>query len=133
MKSRIFLDTSYLLALVRKKDAFHSQAVEASKKYNGPFLTTALILVELANSLAMPPQRSIACALIEKIQADKRTKIVPFSGKMFVTAFNLYKNRPDKDWGLVDCFSFAAMAGAGCLHALTLDTHFQQAGYIILP
>lgn len=50
MKRIIFLDTGYLIALIRKKDQFHAAAMEASELYHGPFLTTDLILVELANS-----------------------------------------------------------------------------------
>ena len=44
MKRIIFLDTGYLIALIRKKDQFHAAAMEASELYPGPFLTTDLIL-----------------------------------------------------------------------------------------
>jgi hypothetical protein len=58
--SGIFLDTGYLIALVNKKDNLHDIAVEASNKFHGPFFTTQLILIELANSLCLPPQRQLA-------------------------------------------------------------------------
>ena len=48
----IFLDTSYLLALIRKRDARHEDALTASTNHSGPFITTDLVLVELANCLA---------------------------------------------------------------------------------
>ncbi|RZB29789.1 MAG: hypothetical protein SRB1_02069 [Desulfobacteraceae bacterium Eth-SRB1] len=43
MKRIIFLDTGYLIALIRKKDQFHAAAMEASELYPGPFLTTFVI------------------------------------------------------------------------------------------
>ena len=46
MKRIIFLDTGYLIALLRKNDQFHAAAMEASELYPGPFLTTDLILVD---------------------------------------------------------------------------------------
>jgi predicted nucleic acid-binding protein len=58
MRRTVFLDTSYPIALVRNKDDRHMDEVEAATKYTGPFLTTDLVLVELANALSPPPFRS---------------------------------------------------------------------------
>jgi predicted nucleic acid-binding protein len=38
-------------------------------------------------------------------------------------------DREDKDWGLVDCASFAVMQDLGITEAFTDDRHFQQAGF----
>jgi len=38
--SIIFLDTSYLIALINKKDELHKVDVDAAKQFHGPFLTT---------------------------------------------------------------------------------------------
>jgi len=124
----VFLDTSYLIALINKKDNLHTDAKEASK-FHGPFLTTQLILVELANSLCLPALRPLAVDIIERIQGDPMTTVVPFSPDRFKKAFQLYKRRHDKSWGMVDCFSFIAMDEFGIKQALTFDEHFQQAGY----
>ena len=75
MRRRIFLDTGYLIALIRKKDACHAVALEAAELYAGPFLTADLVLVELANSLSKPPYRKSVVAVIEKIQADRKTLV----------------------------------------------------------
>ena len=66
MKRLIFLDTGYLIALIRKKDKWHTAALESAKLYRGPFLTTDLVLVELANSMAKLPHRKTVVAVIEK-------------------------------------------------------------------
>ena len=127
--SIIFLDTSYLIALINKKDELHKVAVDAAKQFHGLFLTTQLIFVEVANSLCLPSQRPLAISIIEEIQNDPLTTIVPLSADRFKNAFSLFKRRPDKSWGMIDCFSFIAMDEFNVKQALTFDEHFRQAGY----
>ena len=109
MRLAVFLDTSYLLALIRKKDACHEAALVASAKHTGPYVTTDLVLVELSNALSQPPYRATAVAVIEKMRTDGNTRILPFDPEGMKKAFALYKGRPDKAWGLTDCFSFVVM------------------------
>jgi predicted nucleic acid-binding protein len=129
MKRIIFLDTGYLIALLRKNDQFHAAAMEASELYPGPFLTTDLILVELANSLSKPLHRKTVVTVIEKIQADSNTTIIPFASEGMSKAFSLFKRRKDKTWGMVDCYSFVVMKKKRIRDALTFDEHFRQAGF----
>ena len=133
----IFLDTSYLLALIRKRDARHEDALTASTNHSGPFITTDLVLVELANCLAQPPYRAAAVAIIEKIRSDRNTRVVSFDSEGMEKALALYKERPDKSWGLVDCFSFVVtlyvMKEGRLKVALCFDEHFRQAGFEALP
>jgi predicted nucleic acid-binding protein len=44
-------------------------------------------------------------------------------------ALDLYQSREDKGWGLVDCASYILMEQQGIQEALTLDHHFDQAGF----
>lgn len=129
MRPRIFLDTGYLIALIRKRDACHAAALEASLSYSGPFLTTDLVLVELANSLSKPPYRKTVVTVIERIQMDSNTTVVPFTTRGMAKAFAFFKSRIDKEWGLVDCFSFEVMREKKIKQALTFDDHFRQAGF----
>lgn len=46
----------------------------------------------------------------------------------FINSLRVLK-RPDKDWGLTDCISFAVMTQEGITQALTSDRHFEQAGF----
>ena len=129
MRRKVFVDTGYFLALLRKRDSLHQVAVEASKEYDGPFVTTDLVLVEIANALSQPAYRASAVGFVEKIRSDKNTKVVPFGREGMSNAFTLYKERPDKEWGLVDCFSFVTMKENRTRIALTFDEHFRQAGF----
>jgi uncharacterized protein len=42
---------------------------------------------------------------------------------------NLFAARPDKEWSLTDCISFAVIEPRGISDALTGDHHFEQAGF----
>jgi uncharacterized protein len=46
-----------------------------------------------------------------------------------VRAWQLYRERPDKEWGLTDCVSSLVMQDRGLTEAQTPDEHFQQAGF----
>jgi predicted nucleic acid-binding protein len=129
VRQTVFLDTSYLLAIIRKRDALHAVALIASVNYAGPFVTTDLVLVELANSLSQPPYRSTVAAVIDKIRSDRNTQVVSFDSEGMEKALKLYRERPDKTWGLVDCFSFVVMKEKRLKIALSFDDHFKQAGF----
>jgi predicted nucleic acid-binding protein len=56
-------------------------------------------------------------------------KVVLLTNSLYELAFNLFKQREDKEWGLVDCISFIVMEDRGITDGLTTDIHFQQAGF----
>jgi len=58
---------------------------------------------------------------------DVRHKVVFFDSEGMEKALALYKGRPDKAWGLVDCFSFVVMKEGRLKVALCFDEHFRQA------
>ncbi len=41
------------------------------------------------------------------------------------------KSAIDKEWGLTDCISFVVMQQHNLTKVLTVDRHFEQAGYEI--
>ena len=55
--------------------------------------------------------------------------IIPLSEILHQKAFQLYCQRNDKNWGIVDCISFTVMGERRITEALTTDIHFQQAGF----
>lgn len=128
-KSSVFIDTSFAIALVNERDENHEKAAELSVKFERkPILTTDAILLEIGNSLARSfKEQSIM--LIEKLLTTEETEIVRLDETLFDKAFNLYKSRADKTWGLVDCISFVVMRERGINDALTSDKHFVQAGF----
>jgi predicted nucleic acid-binding protein len=128
----IFLDTAYIYALVNTRDQWHEQALSWQRKLATEWqrlVTTELILVEIADGLAAVKFRSQAATILATLQSSPFVTIVSFSSQLLSEALDLYRSRPDKDWGMTDCVSFVIMRERGLSEALTMDEHFQQAGF----
>jgi predicted nucleic acid-binding protein len=121
-----FADTSFWVALVDKKDAYHAKAIELSLKINGNIVTTEAVLLETANTFSRPQWREKVVALISHIHARTDIEIVSFNWQ---AGWELFKTRPDKSWSLTDCISFEVMRDRRLTEALAADSHFQQAGF----
>lgn len=132
MDPELFLDTAYAIALSSSTDQYHSQAVQLAdeiRKNNIRLITTRAVMLEIGNSLSKSRYRQAAVALLSALEADPTVGIVPLTEEIYWEAFSLYANRPDKEWGLVDCISFVVMEERTIRSALTTDEHFVQAGY----
>ena len=98
----IFVDTALLIAWISPNDALHSKAIELLDIYGREeWLTTDCVLVEIGNSLA-GNYREKAIDAIENILSDETTTLVGLEPDLFRRAFELFKARNDKAWGLVD-------------------------------
>ena len=92
---------------------------------------TDAVLLEIANSLARR-YKNEAIEVIEQFLDSEDVEVIRLTPEIFDRAFELYKNRPDKEWGLVDCVSFIVMQDRNIQEVLTFDQHFAQAGFQIL-
>jgi predicted nucleic acid-binding protein len=72
---------------------------------------------------------SSALQVLTSLEADPSVEVVPSTEELYHEAFQLYRDRADKEWGLVDCVSFVIMRERGLTEALTPDRHFEQAGF----
>lgn len=124
-----FVDTSYLLALVHQRDAFHEAAARWQRQAEGRLVTTSYVLLETANGLSHHAYRLTAAALISEIRSASEFRVVPGSEPLMDAGLNLFRSRTDKDWSLTDCISFFVMREQGITEALTADHHFEQAGF----
>ncbi len=126
---KAFVDTSFILAIVSEKDELHQKAKELIKTH-GKFLwlTTDLVLYEVANSLARNAKPQAQKIIVDFLEADG-IEIIYASPALFRKGFALYCDYADKTWGLIDCVSFIVMRENNITDALTNDKHFQQAGF----
>ena len=132
MKSEIFLDASYGIALSIESDEHHESAKRLAiqlKKDRTRLITTRPVVFELGNSLSSRRLRHIGVRLVEALSKDLNVEIVTVSTDLYEKAIGLFKSRTDKDWGLTDCFSFVVMQERGLTASLTADIHFKQAGF----
>lgn len=128
-----FLDAAYAIALSAPGDGFHAEALAERMEQDGTkIVTTRAVLLEIGNALGQQRYRTVAVALLEALEEDPNVEVVPLSEDLFARAFQLYRSRPDKEWGLIDCVSFIVMQERGLTAALTTDDHFWQAGFRVL-
>ncbi len=130
--SELFLDAAYAIALSSPKDQFHNRAIHLANQLEATqttLVTTRAVLLEKGNTLSKIQYRDAAVKLLIALEADPNVKIVPLSEEVYLRALQLYRERPDKEWGLVDCVSFVVMQERNIQDALTTDVHFRQAGF----
>ena len=128
----VFADTSYYIALMSDSDAYHDQAVNLSRSFQGQVITTDFVLMEVGNWLSRITDRTYFLTLLELLQADPQTTIVPATRDLFDMGCSMFARRMDKNWSLTDCISFTIMLQKRLAEALTTDHHFEQAGFTIL-
>lgn len=135
MEPKVFLDTAYAIALSSEEDSLHELALRIAddlEEQQTDMVTTQAVLLEIGNALSKKRFRHAAVALLQALESDPKVEIVPFSQELYDKGFDLFRKRPDKDWGLIDCVSFIVMQEQGITQALTTDDHYRQVGFQVL-
>lgn len=134
-EDRIFLDTSFLKALVDQNDEFHSAAETIwgeLKKLQVKFVCTNFIFDELFTLLRK------RCGLIKALEA--RTFFAEDTANMFFVRVSIQDEANAWIWfpnnwsnlSFTDCTSFVIMKRLGLTQVATFDKHFQRAGFTIV-
>ncbi|MGO9337745.1 MAG: type II toxin-antitoxin system VapC family toxin [Terracidiphilus sp.] len=129
---RIFADTGYWIALLMPQDALHEEAHRLFATLAGvEIVTSDWVLIELLNGFSArgPYLRSLVSNAVSALKTNPRVTVEPQVSETFADAFQLYRDRLDKDWSMTDCSSVLIMRRYGIDSALTHDKHFEQAGF----
>lgn len=130
---KIFIDTSYVIALINKKDQYHSIAESLVNIYDEHnFMISDCILLKIGNALSRNYKQE-AIEIIENFFMEDNITVIHLTQDLFAEGFSLYKTHQDKDWGLIDCISFMIMRSENIFDVLTFDKHFNQAGFNAIP
>jgi predicted nucleic acid-binding protein len=97
-------------------------------------VTTDEILAELLDGLAQrgPNLRRAGVRAVRRRVDDGRVTVQPQSRVSFLAGLQLYEQRSDKGYSLVDCVSMTTMRRPGIAEILTNDHHFIQEGLTAL-
>jgi len=132
---RVFADTLYWVARIAPGDPWYGPALRAVKA-NRPthYVTTQEVLVEVLSLCAGrgPLLRRFALQTVRATFSSENVTVVPQSEESFLAGLELYANRADKEYSLVDCISMQTMGQMGIQEVLTNDHHFTQEGFEIL-
>jgi predicted nucleic acid-binding protein len=125
----VFADSFYYIALLNPSDQYHAAAREATRTLKEPLVTTAWVMVEVADALSVPGLRRQVHRLLGRVANDPNTRLIEAVTDWYERGVALYGARVDKSWSLTDCISFEVMRELGLTDALTGDHHFEQAGF----
>jgi predicted nucleic acid-binding protein len=133
---RALVDTGALIALRRRKDQYHTRAVDIAERHlasGGQFVGTTLILAELHSHLLYlrgPVEARIA---VSSLLEDPVHDWLPVSRDLEREAVGRWLARfSDQAISLIDAVSFEVMRRNKLTHAFTCDRHFVIAGFELL-
>jgi predicted nucleic acid-binding protein len=130
----VFVDTSAILAVLNADDRFHSAAKSAWEKLlleNTQFYLNNYILIETFTLL----QNCFGLEAVRLFQSD----ILPVMEIAWIddathnSAVSALLAANRRMLSLVDCTSFETMRRLGVTYAFTLDIHFKEQGFEVIP
>ena len=132
-----FVDTSGWAAFLDRRQSFHlraNQFLRGAWMRSHHVMTTNYVLAELTALLTSPMHitKPLQCQYLQVIRQHPRIVVTHADRNLDAAAWNLWHNRPDKDWTFVDCSSFIVMQQHRLTEALSADHHFEQAGFVRL-
>jgi len=131
---RLYLvDTWFLIAVIDPFDQHHRQAARLNERTaDGVFVTHEGVLSEFLTYFSGfgRIQRQKAVLRIRALRVHPQYDVAAFS-LLFQGALDLYAQRPDKEYSLVDCMSMTLMRERGITNVLTNDHHFRQEGFTV--
>ncbi|MFN6560296.1 MAG: type II toxin-antitoxin system VapC family toxin [Nostoc sp. ChiSLP01] len=136
MKSIYFLDTSYILALEIKNEDAHQKVLQnwATLIKTKPFLiTTTYILDEVVTFFNSRNLHYKAVEIGNRLLESPDIELIEIERTLFNQGWEYFQKHQDKSYSLTDCLPFIVMQERNIVTALTLDNHFYQAGFQILP
>ncbi len=132
MNRPVFIDSVAWIALLHSADSLHKETVGTYGKLvsdGRDLVTTSLVLVEVASALSAQSRRHLAIELEQRLRSSMICEVIWIDQELYEHSWNLYRERLDKNWSLVDCSSFVVMRNKHIDEALTADHHFEQAGF----
>lgn len=130
----VFIDTSAFYAIIDRSDSAHDEAVGAWSfllQDDNHLITSNYIILETIALL----QNRISCKAALLFQNDILgvVDIHWITQTIHELSVVLWKNQGRRNLSLVDCSSFILMGQLKCSEAFSLDSHFAEQGYILLP
>ena len=132
----LFVDTAGWIAAADSSDPSNRAARDARDSWlssKGLLLTTDYVINETLTTLRFRIGLDAAEAWWEQIRGSNRLRIEWIDDNRAEKARSYFFRFRDKDFSFTDCTSFAVMKELRIRKALTLDQHFRQMGFEMLP
>jgi len=133
----VFVDTSGWLAAVSARERRHAEAATVYDELvekRARLVTTNLVVAEMHILTVRAQDAAAGCALLDAIYADPLYTVVTVTRELESDATDRWLRRyDDQRFSLADAVSFEVMRRERVDEALSLDHHFEIAGYKLLP
>lgn len=126
----ILVNTGVLYAAQSPKAIEYAECCAVIESSTQPLVTTDYIFDELLTLLSARGRRDAAVEAGELILDGSLVSLVRVTEADFQVAWSVFTRFSDKKWSFTDCTSYAVMQRLGITHSLSLDSHFQQFGFV---
>lgn len=130
--TRVFVDTTALVAYFNKRDNYHAEARgffrSLPKKKVRPVITD-YIFDEFVTMALRRAGHALASASGEHLLNSGIVEVVWLDESVKSKAWDYFKQHDDKQFSFTDCTSFALMKEMDIKQYFGFDDHFKQAGF----
>jgi predicted nucleic acid-binding protein len=136
---RLFVDTSAFVAQVSSEEVLHEpveREIAAAERRRAQAVTTNAVVIETATLLRRrhgyaPSKRFLD--IVQATAAEGGVLVLYEDEELMGEASGIFNAWADRKLSLTDAVSFAVCHRLGINTALTLDDHFREAGFRVLP
>lgn len=129
----IFVDTGAWYAYINAKDPDHFKVREFLDSFEEKLVTSSYIFDEIITLVLARLGHQKAVKVGEVLLNPKVVELVRVGAADEWSAWQLFQQRSDKMYSFTDCTSFVLMRRLKLAKALTLDEHFAQEGFVVIP
>lgn len=129
----IFVDTSFLIGSIARRDAHHEQAAALWEQVGDRRLaTTNHVRGETWTNLNRRSGHRVAVRFLESLARSMRVEVVRVDRDTEDEALEWLRTHDEREYSFVDATSFAFMRQEGIREALAFDSDFTAAGFVEL-
>jgi len=129
----IFVDTSGWFELLVPGAPLQPRIADLARSPQLRFVTSTHVLHELVALIQLRGGHRAAFRAGSYLRTSREIRMECPDATEEAQVWRLFAARPDKRYSLTDCSSFVIMRRLGITEAVTLDDHFRQEGFKILP
>ena len=130
---KLFVDTSAWFAFSYAKDPDHARVMEFLREFRGELLTSNFVLDELVTLVLTRAGHSPAVKIGDHLRNPTVVTLIWVTQEDEEKAWNFFQRMKDKTYSFTDCTSFILMKRLQVSNVLSLDVHFEQAGFQRVP
>ena len=130
---RVIVDTGAWYAYINAKDLDHFKVREFLDSFEGKLVTSSYIFDEIITLVLARLGHKKAVKVGQVLLNPKVVELVRVGAADEWSAWQLFQQRSDKMYSFTDCTSFVLMRRLKLTKALTLDEHFAQEGFEVVP